>query len=91
MTTMNDPTEEIRRVLIPIINHQVRSDDPESERKRLVEEYGRVWDPAELSQDFHVKGFLAPFVIVMEKTTGKTGSLLFQHTPRFYFQFEEDK
>lgn len=88
--TNSDPTEAIRRVMVPEINGQVQSDDPEQERRRLESIHGQVWDTNQLSSDFEVKGFMAPFVVVREKSTGKLGSLMFQHHPRFYFGFSPD-
>jgi hypothetical protein len=44
-----------------------------------------------MSEEFTVKGFAAPFVVVMRKSDGVVGSLEFQHSPRFYFNFQEDK
>ena len=52
---------------------------------------GRVWDTQELGKDFEVTGFMAPFVVVRRKSDGVKGSLMFQHSPRFYFDFTEDK
>jgi hypothetical protein len=49
-----------------------------------------VFDTSELSQHFEVLGFAAPLVIVKRKYDGKRGSLFFQHTPRFYFNFVAD-
>lgn len=82
---MNDNTEDIRRKMIEDINR-----DPNG-REALEKEYGQVWDTNELSRDFEVLGFLAPFVIVRRKSDGVKGSLKFQHSPRFYFSFEPDK
>lgn len=59
------------------------------DRRVLQLKYGKVWNTAELSQDFDVEGFLAPYVVVRRKTDGKRGSLQFQHNPRFYFNWEE--
>ena len=49
---------------------------------------GRVWDTKELQEDFEVRQFAAPFVVVQRKSDGVIGSLEFQHQPRFYFDFE---
>tara|TARA_Y100000593_G_scaffold94048_1_gene191389 strand:+ start:1555 stop:1773 length:219 start_codon:yes stop_codon:yes gene_type:complete len=49
---------------------------------------GRVWDTKELQEDFEVRQFAAPFVVVKRKSDGVIGSLEFQHQPRFYFDFE---
>jgi hypothetical protein len=37
-----------------------------------------------------VIGFAAPLIVVKERKTGKLGSLEFQHSPRFYFNWQED-
>ena len=80
-----DPTAEARRRLLVQINSQA------AERPGLERRYGRVWDTAELAQDFEVLGFAAPFVVVRRKADQKLGSLLFQHHPRFFFAFREDQ
>lgn len=82
---MNDPTENTRRKMVEDINR-----DPNG-REALEKEFGQVWDTDELSRDFEVLGFMAPFVVVRRKADGIKGSLKFQHRPRFYFSFEEDK
>jgi hypothetical protein len=64
--------------------------DP-SPREALEKIQGKVWDTQQLSQDFDVLGFMAPFVIVRQKSTGKKGTLYFQHNPRFYFGWSEDE
>ena len=81
---MNDPTENIRRELVKEINSNP------NERESLEKLYGQVWDTKELSNDFSVSGFMAPFVIVKRKSDNKAGSLEFQHNPRYYFNFRED-
>lgn len=73
------------------LNQAAESDDKDSERKRLEEKYGQVWDVDEMGRDFEVKGFSAPLVVVRRKEDGVLGSLEFQHRPRFYFNFEEHK
>jgi hypothetical protein len=78
---MHDETESVRRTLVQEINA-----DPNG-REALEKEYGRVWDTNELSQDFEVIGFMAPFVVVVRKSDGVKGSLMVQHRPRFYFSF----
>ena len=82
---MNDETESIRRQLVSEINA-----DPGS-REALEKEHGQVWDTDELSRDFEVTGFMAPFVVVRRKSDGKVGSMEFQHQPRFYFNWQEDR
>ena len=59
----------------------------DDERVQLEKIYGQVWNTKELTRDFEVKAFLAPYVSVKKKDTGENGTLLFQHKPRFYFEF----
>ena len=79
---MSDPTEQIRRKLVAEINAEPGS------REALEAEYGKVWDTGELSADFEVIGFLAPFCVVKRRADGQKGSITFQHHPRFYFDFQ---
>lgn len=75
---MSDPTEGIRRELVHAINSGV------------IPPEGREWTTEELTAEFEVIGFLAPFVAVKNKATGKKGTLLFRHNPRVYFGWQED-
>lgn len=78
---MGDPTEGIRRKMVQDINT-----DP-GERGLLEAQYGQVWNTEELSSDFKVEGFMAPYVVVTRKSDGAKGSMMFQHSPRYYFNF----
>lgn len=82
---MQDPTEGIRRFM----TQQVNADT--SSRDVLEAEYGQVWDTQQLSEDFEVTGFMAPFVVVKRKSDGVVGSLMFRHSPRYYYSFTPDK
>lgn len=90
MTIQCDETEEIRRNRLVTINSAVESHNPQIERQRLEAQYGQVWDTAQLSVDFEVLGFMAPYIVVRRKSDGRKGSLEFQHLPRFYFNFALD-
>ena len=57
-------------------------------REALEARHGRVWDTQELTRDYEVLGFAAPYVVVRRRADGLRGSLEFQHAPRFYFNFE---
>ena len=81
---MSDPTENIRREMVAEINAEPGS------RQALEAQHGKVWDTEELSAEFEVTGFMAPFVVVERKSDSKKGSMMFQHSPRFYFGFTED-
>ncbi len=60
-------------------------------RAELEGRHGQVWNTAELMAEFEVLGFAAPFVVVRRKSDGAKGSLCFQHGPRFYFDWTQDK
>lgn len=79
---MSDPTETLRRQRVMEINLQPGS------REALKAQHGQVWTTSELSSDYEVLGFMAPFVVVRRKSDGRKGSLEFQHGPRFYFNFQ---
>jgi len=81
---MADPTEIGRAILTELINNNPQT------REQLEAAYGQVWNTQELTRDFSVVGFGAPFVIVTRKADGQKGSLTFQHQPRFYFEFTPD-
>lgn len=81
---MNDSNEGIRRLLQEALNGNP------APRELLEQEYGKsgVWDTQELQRDFEVSGFAAPFCIVRRRSDGVEGSVMFQHMPRFYFDFK---
>ncbi len=76
-------TESARKAMTQEINANA------TERESLEAKHGQVWDTAELQRDFEVTGFAAPFVVVVRKSDGKRGALEFQHSPRFYYDFQE--
>jgi hypothetical protein len=78
---MSDSTEEVRRDLVQAIN------SVPTERTVLESQYGQVWDTQQLTEDFSVQGFAAPFIVVTRKSDKTRGTLMFQHSPRYYFQF----
>lgn len=87
---MSDPTENIRREVVEIINSKVESNDESIERKRLENEYGQVWDTNEATNEFEFLGFMAPYAVVRRRSDGVKGSVIFQHSPRFYFRFKPE-
>jgi len=77
---MTDDTATIRAAMLP--------DMPDALRDHLADG-GRVWDTKELTEDFTVLGFAAPFVVVRRKSDMAKGSLMFTHRPRFYWGWQE--
>jgi len=70
---------------------QVTLNAVKGSREELEKTYEKVWDTEQLRAEFKVLGFMAPYVVVERLSDGKKGSLLFQHEPRFYFEFEESE
>ena len=80
----NDATEPIRRQLVAEINAEPGS------REFLEQKHGQVWDTRELQEEFDVLGFMAPYVIAQRRTDGMKGTIMFQHSPRFYFDWSPE-
>ena len=59
-------------------------------REEAETKFGQVWNTEELQRDFEVRSFLAPLVMVIRKSDRKPGTLIFDHSPRWYFRFMED-
>lgn len=79
---VNDPTETIRRERLVEINIVPGS------REDLEARYGRVWDTDQLTEEFQAIGFMAPLIVVRRRSDGAKGSLEFQHSPRFYYNWQ---
>ena len=56
-------------------------------REELEAQYGKVWTTDEVQEEFKITSFYAPYCGAIRKSDGKNGSLTFQHSPRFYFDF----
>jgi hypothetical protein len=83
---MTDKTEPYRRARVAELAAQ-QTDN----RAELEARHGQVFSTMELREFYEVTGFMAPYVIVTERSTGKVGSMEFQHEPRYYFNFVEDR
>lgn len=59
------------------------------EREHYEKKFGQIWETNELIAEFEVESFLAPFVFVKKRSSGRRGTLQFEHSPRFYFNFVE--
>ena len=80
-----DQTEDIRRGMVAAINAVPGS------RESLEQQYGDVWDTRQLGEVFEVTGFAAPLAVVKRRADNAVGTVMFQHSPRFYFNFELDE
>lgn len=59
-------------------------------REELEKQFGEVYDTKEVQEAFVVHQFVAPYVSVTRKSDGARGTLMFLHSPRFYFDFEQE-
>jgi len=82
-----DKTEQFRRHAVNVINSEVESQDEDSERVRLEKKYGKVYNTKEVTAEFKIQGFMAPYVACVNRHTKEEGVLEFQDYPRFYFNF----
>lgn len=78
---MLDPTEDARRAMLA-------RGQPLDDLAQEILQDKPTWTTEELSRDFVVLGFLAPFVHVKRKSDGVEGSMEFTHSPRLYFGFQ---
>ncbi len=74
---MTDETEAVRREMLA-------TGQP---AKDLAEDADRKWTTDEMTAEFDVLGFAAPFVVVVRKSDSQKGSLEFAGSPRLYFGF----
>ena len=59
-------------------------------KEELERIFGEVLTTSEAVEKYEFIAFCAPFVEVRRKIDDQTGTLEFQHSPRFYFKFVED-
>jgi hypothetical protein len=78
---MSDDTEQARRAMLA-------TGQPQAD---LSAEQGQSWTTQQLTADFEVKGYMAPYVVVKRRSDGAVGSLEFTHSPRIYFGWRADK
>jgi hypothetical protein len=79
---MHDDTAETRRKMI-------ESNEPYADLADVQEHGEQTWTTAEMTAEFDVLSFMAPFVTVRRRSDGKLGSLEFTHSPRVYFGWKE--
>ena len=59
-------------------------------KAELEAKHGKVWTTSEMQEEFDALGFMAPFIIVSKRDTGERGSLMFTHSPRYYFSWKPE-
>ena len=87
MTT--DTDDQLGDEWVTVVRQEMTKQFNENPRTKeeLAKEYEGVWDMEELRKEFDVSGFLAPFVSVTRKSDGVKGTMMFQHDPRYYFDW----
>ncbi len=53
----------------------------------IQEEGGECWTTEEVTQEFEILGFMAPFCAAVRISTGEKGALAFVHRPRIYYDW----
>lgn len=61
--------------------------DQDQVKQSLAEQYGEVWSTDEMLALFEVLGFSYGVVVVQRRSDGIEGTLAFDHSPRFYYNF----
>ena len=54
-------------------------------RHYLEKQVGHVWNTSELTEEFSIEGFLAPCCYGNRRSDNARITLLFTHSPRFYY------
>lgn len=73
-----------------MIHDYTAPDNIDLTEEELRAKHGQLWTTKELTRDFTVNSFAAPYVGVTRNSDGQRGWLEFTHRPRFYFSFEPD-
>ena len=81
---MHDDTEDYRREMI-------ESGFVDAAATLVEALGGKTWSTAELQRDFVVRSFLAPYVLVTERASGRKGTLLFRNIPRTYYDWKPEE
>lgn len=82
-------SEEERRRKVARINDAAEVTPEKELREELEQKYGplNVWNSKEVSEEFVIEGFLAPYCTVIRRSDSAEGTLEFCHSPRFYYNF----
>ncbi|MBN2506228.1 MAG: hypothetical protein JXQ71_05990 [Verrucomicrobia bacterium] len=84
ITEDDEGAEQLRRIIAGLVPRGLP-------RERIEPLFGQTWDTSQMAAEFEPLAFAAPYVVGRRRSDGKLGSMLFQHHPRYYFRFEEDR
>lgn len=59
-------------------------------RAALEQAYQRVWNATEFDVQFVPERFEPPYVHVLDKQSGRHGTIMYLDSPRFYFLFNPE-
>lgn len=76
--------------LIDFLDNQYGRLEAGEARAALESQYSVVWNEDELQEAFSVQETEPPYVYVVHKETGQTGTLVYVDSPRFYFLFNPE-
>lgn len=76
--------------LAAILENQYGRLEAGEARAALETAYGPVWNEDELQAAFEVDAVSLPYVTVVDRGTGKHGTVLRLESPRFYFLFNPE-
>lgn len=78
------------KTLAAILENQYGRLEAGETRAALELAYGPAWNEDELQAAFAVGSVSPPYVDVVERKTGKRGTVLYLESPRFYFLFNPE-
>jgi hypothetical protein len=92
---MADATTDVNitgdnETLAAILQNQYGRLEAGEARAALEAAYEKVWNAAELAEQFDVADFAPPYVHVINKQSGQPGTVLYLDSPRFYFLFNPE-
>jgi len=84
------PISDSNQTIIDILNSQYGHLESGEVRTQLESFYDKVWNDAELVEQFAVSHFEPPYVHVIRKEDKARGTIMFVDSPRFYFSFSAE-
>jgi len=54
---------------------------------QAIQDDGECWTTEEVTDEFDILGFMAPFCTAVRKATKEKGTLAFIHRPRIYYSW----
>ena len=65
--------------------------DKEEYLRKQLRRFGKVWTKEQFDREFDLIGSNNGTAVVKKKSSGKTGTVYFTESPRFYYKFIPDK